>query len=35
VIVQEFIKEAKGADIRVFVVDGHVVGAMKKARERR
>jgi len=30
VIVQEFIKEAKGADIRVFVVDGHVVGAMKR-----
>ena len=30
VIVQEFIKEAKGADIRVFIVDGHVVGAMKR-----
>lgn len=30
VIVQEFIEEAKGADIRVFVVDGHVVGAMKR-----
>lgn len=30
VIVQEFIKEAKGADIRVFVVDGSVVGAMKR-----
>ena len=30
VIVQEFIKEAKGADIRVLVVDGHVVGAMKR-----
>lgn len=30
VIVQEFIKESKGADIRVFVVDGHVVGAMKR-----
>lgn len=30
VIVQEFIKEAKGADIRVFVVDGTVVGAMKR-----
>ena len=29
VIVQEFIKEAKGADIRAFVVDGVVVGAMK------
>ena len=30
VIVQEFIKEAKGADIRAFVVDGNVVGAMKR-----
>lgn len=30
VIVQEFIKEAKGADIRAFVVDGKVVGAMKR-----
>ena len=30
VIVQEFIKEAKGADLRVFVVDGVVVGAMKR-----
>ena len=30
VIVQEFIKEAKGADIRVFIVDGIVVGAMKR-----
>lgn len=30
VIAQEFIKEAKGADIRVFVVDGAVVGAMKR-----
>lgn len=30
VIVQEFIEEAKGADIRVFVVDGVVVGAMKR-----
>lgn len=30
VIVQEFIKEAKGADVRVFIVDGHVVGAMKR-----
>jgi ribosomal protein S6--L-glutamate ligase len=34
VIVQEFVQEAKGADIRAFVVDGHVVGAMKRqARE--
>ncbi|MEQ8218859.1 MAG: 30S ribosomal protein S6--L-glutamate ligase [Arenibacter sp.] len=30
VIVQEFIKEAKGADIRAFVIDGVVVGAMKR-----
>jgi len=30
VIVQEFIHEAKGADIRAFVVDGQVVGAMKR-----
>jgi ribosomal protein S6--L-glutamate ligase len=28
VIVQEFIKESKGADIRVFIVDGTVVGAL-------
>jgi ribosomal protein S6--L-glutamate ligase len=34
IIVQEFIKEAKGADIRVLVVNGEVVGAMKRqARE--
>ncbi|MBW7866816.1 MAG: 30S ribosomal protein S6--L-glutamate ligase [Brumimicrobium sp.] len=30
VIVQEFIKESKGADLRAFVVDGKVVGAMKR-----
>jgi len=30
VIVQEFIKEAKGADVRAFVVDNVVVGAMKR-----
>lgn len=30
VIVQEFIKEAQGSDIRAFVVDGLVVGAMKR-----
>ncbi|BDS11353.1 30S ribosomal protein S6--L-glutamate ligase [Aureispira anguillae] len=30
VIVQEFISEAKGADIRAFVVDGVVVGAIKR-----
>ena len=30
VIVQEFIKESGGADIRAFVVNGKVVGAMKR-----
>ncbi len=30
IIVQEFIKEAGGADIRALVVDGQVVGAMKR-----
>lgn len=30
VVLQEFIHEAKGADIRAFVVDGKVVGAMKR-----
>ncbi|MBL7834916.1 MAG: 30S ribosomal protein S6--L-glutamate ligase [Cyclobacteriaceae bacterium] len=30
IIVQEFIKEAKGADIRAFIVDGEVVGAMRR-----
>ena len=30
VIVQEFIQESKGADIRAFVVDGKVAGAMKR-----
>jgi ribosomal protein S6--L-glutamate ligase len=30
IIVQEFIKEAKAADIRAFIVDGEVVGAMKR-----
>lgn len=30
VIVQEFIKESKGADIRAFVVGDKVVGAMKR-----
>src|SRR3954469_11431819 len=29
-LVQEFIKEAGGADLRVFVVDGQIVGAMKR-----
>lgn len=30
VIVQEFIKEARGQDLRVFVVDNHVVGAIRR-----
>lgn len=30
VIAQQFVKEAGGADIRAFVVDGVVVGAMKR-----
>lgn len=30
VILQEFIKEAGGSDIRIFIVDGEVVGAMKR-----
>lgn len=30
IIVQEFIKESKGADIRAFVVNGEVVGAMRR-----
>ena len=30
VIVQEFIAEAKGADLRALVVDGVVIGAMKR-----
>ncbi len=29
-LVQEFIQEAKGADLRVFIVDGQIVGAMKR-----
>lgn len=30
ILVQEFIKESKGADVRAFVVDGQIVGAMKR-----
>lgn len=30
ILVQEFIKEAEGADIRCFVIDGKVVAAMKR-----
>jgi len=29
-LVQEFIHESKGADLRVFIVDGQVIGAMKR-----
>ncbi|MGM0519956.1 MAG: 30S ribosomal protein S6--L-glutamate ligase [Campylobacterota bacterium] len=29
-LVQEFIEEANGADIRAFIVDGEVIGAMKR-----
>jgi len=29
-LVQEFIQEAGGADLRVFVVDGQIVGSMKR-----
>lgn len=30
ILIQEFIKEAGGADIRAFVVDGKVIGSMKR-----
>ena len=30
ILVQEFIKEAKGADVRVFIVDGQIVGAIRR-----
>jgi ribosomal protein S6--L-glutamate ligase len=30
ILIQKFIKEAKGSDIRAFVIDGQVVGAMKR-----
>ncbi|MEJ5053767.1 30S ribosomal protein S6--L-glutamate ligase [Sphingobacterium sp. MYb382] len=30
ILIQEYIKEAKGTDIRAFVVDGKVIGAMKR-----
>ena len=30
ILIQEFIKEAEGTDLRVFVVDGKVVGSMKR-----
>lgn len=31
IIIQEFIEEAAGADLRIFVVDGEIVGAMKRS----
>jgi ribosomal protein S6--L-glutamate ligase len=30
ILIQEFIKEANGSDIRAFIVDGKVVGAMQR-----
>lgn len=30
IMVQEFVKESKGADIRAFIVNGEVVGAMRR-----
>lgn len=30
ILIQEYIKESKGIDIRVFVVDGEIVGAMER-----
>ncbi len=30
IIIQEYIKEARGADIRIFIVDGKIVAAMKR-----
>ena len=30
ILIQEFIKEAGGSDIRCFVIDGKVVAAMKR-----
>jgi ribosomal protein S6--L-glutamate ligase len=30
ILIQEFIEEAKGTDIRAFIVDGEVVGAMER-----
>lgn len=30
ILIQEFIKESKGTDIRAFVVDGRIVGAMMR-----
>ncbi len=30
IIIQEFIKESKGADVRVFIINGEIVAAMKR-----
>ncbi|MGE4158179.1 MAG: 30S ribosomal protein S6--L-glutamate ligase [Planctomycetota bacterium] len=30
ILIQEFIREARGSDVRAFVVDGEVVGCMKR-----
>lgn len=30
ILIQEYIKESRGTDIRVFIIDGKVVGAMKR-----
>ena len=30
VLIQQFIEETRGSDIRVFVIDGEIVGAMKR-----
>jgi ribosomal protein S6--L-glutamate ligase len=30
ILVQEFVKEAKGVDLRCFVIDGKVMGAMQR-----
>jgi ribosomal protein S6--L-glutamate ligase len=35
VIVQEYIKEAKGTDVRIMIVDGEVVGAIKRFNKNR
>lgn len=31
ILIQEFIRESKGSDIRAFIVDGKVVGAMERS----
>lgn len=30
ILIQNFVKESKGADVRVFIVDGEIVGVMKR-----